>query len=721
MKILAIHADYLKFKPTKRALKNAEEVEQKETTVKECLVLLTAIEQRDESHVKEGIERLVFEAKDISKQVKATTIVLYPYAHLSPDLAKPDVAIQILEGAQRQLEREKYKVIRAPFGWYKAFEWKCKGHPLSELSRSIDLSQPGAVMKKEEKAVAKKLELDLHHNTPLQNTGAFILAWAAHELFPKAIPILSLSTKDSFTVDFVNVHFQQEDLRKIGKKMDEFVQKNFAIKEGSVKAQHPFHDELLQHYKKYVKAYSYGSFTALLPGSLLLTTGGVKAFSLENISGSYWKGDSNNVMLQRITGHAFKSEQDLKTFLEKLAAARDHDHRALGEHLGLLFFHESSPGAAFFLPKGTIIYNELLNLIREEYRKRGYKEVLTPLLYEKNLWLTSGHWQHYQEQMFNMDSEGKTFSLKPMNCPSHCLIYKQKIWSYRDLPLRIADFAPLHRNELSGTLSGLTRVRKFQQDDAHLFITEEQLEEEITQVLDFEKFIYEKTFRLPYTMVLGTRPDRFMGDVKLWDKAEAILKNILDKKKIPYKIAEKDGAFYGPKIDLYVKDAPGREWQLATIQIDFQIPLRFYLTYEGKDGKRHTPIIVHRAVYGSLERFIALLIEHFAGKFPLWLSPVQVKIVTVADKHVPFAKEIYDKLFGAGIRVELNDKPETIPKKIRDAEVEKVNYIVTVGDKEVEQKTLAVRSRGGKVQFGVDVDAFVRDLQEKIAQRSLDA
>ncbi len=719
MKILAIHADYLKFKPMKKALKNAEEVEDKETEVKECLVVMTSVEKKDENHAKEVSERLVAEAEDIAKQVKAQTIVIYPYAHLSSELGNPTIAVKILDDAKTLLEKKKYKVIRAPFGWYKSFEWRCKGHPLSELSRSIDLSQPGAVVKREEQ-VAKPLVLDLKDNNALQNTGAFILAWAVHELFPQAIPILSLSQKDLFTVDFANVKFQQADLQRIGKKMDEFVKKNMAIKEGIIKAHHAFQEELLQHYKKHIKAYSSGSFTGLLPGSLLLTSGGVKAFSLENISGSYWKNDSNNVMLQRILGHAFKSEQDLKDFLEQLATAQERDHRVLGEQLGLLLFHEYSPGAPIFLPKGTIIYNELLKLVREEYRKRGYKEVLTPLLYEKSLWLTSGHWQHYQENMFNMECEGKTFSLKPMNCPSHALIFKQKTWSYRELPLRIADFAPLHRNELSGTLAGLTRVRKFSQDDAHIFATEDQLEAEIEDVLDFEKFVYEQIFKLPYSMVLGTRPEKFMGEIKLWDKAEALLKKVLEKKHISYIVAEKDGAFYGPKIDLRVKDALHREWQLATIQVDFQIPQRFELTYEGSDGRKHTPIIIHRAVYGSLERFMAMLIEHFAGKFPLWLSPVQVKLITVTDNQTAFAKEVYDKLFAAGIRVELNDKPETLPKKVRDAELERVNFIVTIGEKEVDKKTLAVRSRGGKVQFGVSVDAFVQELQTKITSRSLD-
>ena len=542
-----------------------------------------------------------------------------------------------------------------------------------------------------------------------------------HELFPKAIPILALSNKDSFTVDFANVKFTHTDLQKIGKKMDEFVQKNYAIKEGTFKAEHPFHNELLQAYKKEVKAFSYGSFNLLLPGSVLLTTGGVKAFSLENISGSYWKNDSNNVMLQRILGHAFKFEQELKDFLEKLAAAQERDHRRIGKELQLFHFDDLSPGSPFFLPKGTIIYNELLSFLREQYRKRGYQEVITPQIFNKTLWETSGHWQHYKENMFVLNVDNTEFALKPMNCPSHLVLYTSTAHSYRDLPLRYADFCFLHRNEIRGTLGGMTRVRKMAQDDGHIFVAMEQAEQEMEQVLDFIKYVYSEIFKVSFNLELSTRPESALGDKELWDKAESLLKRVLEKSSIPYKISPGEGAFYGPKIDIHMKDALGRSHQCATLQLDFQLPKRFNAVYEGSDGKKHPVIMIHRAVLGSLERFIAVITEHYAGKFPLWLSPVQVKLITVADKHIPFAKEAYDKLFVVGIRVELNDKPETLPKKVRDAELERVNYIATIGDKEIENKTLAIRSRGGKVQFGVSVDNFVKDLQERISQRTLDA
>jgi len=308
------------------------------------------------------------------------------------------------------------------------------------------------------------------------------------------------------------------------------------------------------------------------------------------------------------------------------------------------------------------------------------------------------------------------FSLKPMNCPSHCLIYKHKLWSYRDLPLRIADFAPLHRNELSGTLSGMTRVRKFSQDDAHIFVTEEQLKEEIENVLGFEKYIYNNIFRLDYSMTLGTRPEKFMGDKKLWDKAEKLLQEILKQKEIPFKIAEKDGTFYGPKIDLRVKDALGREHQLATIQLDFQLPLRFELTYEGSDGKKHTPIMIHRAMLGSLERFMGVLIEHYAGKFPLWLSPVQVAIITVADRHIEYAKKLYNELKEQDIRVDLDDRAESIGKKVRDNQQMKINYIITIGDKEINSNELAIRTRDNEV-INLNKEKFIKKLLEEMKNK----
>ena len=515
--------------------------------------------------------------------------------------------------------------------------------------------------------------------------------------------------EDGFYYDFDLKHkFTPEDLPKIEKSMHEIINKNLKFEKKIIaasEAKKQFKDdtyklELINEFEKEGKKISFyktGDFTDLCKGPHVENTKQLGNFKLLKVSGSYWKGDAKNKPMQRIYGTAFPTKQDLDNYLHVLEESKKRDHRVLGEQLGFFTFHEYSPGSPIFLPKGAIIYNELINFLRQEYKNRDYQEVITPLLYEKKLWETSGHWQYYKENMFNLESEKRIFSLKPMNCPSHCLIYKTRLYSYKELPLRIADFAPLHRNELSGTLSGLTRVRKFSQDDGHNFVTEEQLEEEIERIIDFEKYVYEKIFKFNYSMTLGTRPDDFMGDKRLWDKAEKILERILNKKKINYKIQQKDGAFYGPKIDLKIKDSLGREWQLATIQLDFQLPIRFELTYEGKDGKKHTPIIIHRAILGSFERFIAMLIEHYAGKLPLWLSPTQAVIITVADRHIEYATKLKEEMKGKGIRVELDCRSESIAKKVRDNQIMKIPYVITIGDKETETNNLAVRTRDNEV------------------------
>ncbi len=720
MKILTIHADYLKFKPLKQAIKEAEEASKKETDVKECLVVFTAVEQGDEKDPKILVDNLFKEVDNIAKQVKTKSIVLYPYAHLSSKLASPKFALQVLKDAEEKLKKS-FKVTRAPFGHYKSFEISCKGHPLSELSREILADSNGT------EKIDKPLEInikELNKLDKLRNTFNILLAKSILSLFPNTKPALSFLDEDKFYYDFEKQHpFTPDDLKKIENKMQELLNRGIKLKKITKNPELLFKEnkyklEILKDVKK-IKFYELDNFNDVIIGGALEEIPKNSSFKLLNSSGVYWKGSSLNKQLQRVYGIAFENKQDLEKYLKNLEELQKRDHRKLGEQLGLYFFHEYSPGAPIFLPKGALIYNELINLLREEYKKRGYQEVITPLLYEKSLWETSGHWEHYKENMFLMESEKRIFSLKPMNCPSHCLIFKHNLISYKDLPLRIADFAPLHRNELSGTLSGLTRVRKFSQDDAHIFVSENLLEKEIENVLDFEKFVYNKIFNLDYYMRLGTRPDNFMGDKHLWDKAEKFLEKILKNKKINYKIVEKEGAFYGPKIDMLVKDVLGREWQLATIQLDFQIPLRFGLTYEGSDGNKHHPIMIHRAVFGSMERFFALMVENFAGKFPLWLSPVQASIITVTDRNVEFAKQIEEKLKEFNIRAELNDAQETLGKKVLEATKQKIPYVITIGDKEVESKTLAVRNRDGKVKFNVRVDEFLKLLNEEIKTRSL--
>jgi len=472
----------------------------------------------------------------------------------------------------------------------------------------------------------------------IRHSASHVLASAVKELFPEAKLGIGPAIDDGFYYDFDLKHtFIPDDLKKLEEKMQEIIEKDLDFKKSKktrneaekILKEEPYKLELLKDLPDdNITFYTHGSFIDLCAGPHVKNTKEIKAFKLLKIAGAYWRGDSKNKQLQRIYGTAFSSKKELDDYLKKLAESEKRDHRKIGQQLGLFFFHEYSPGSPFFEPKGTIIYNELLSFIREEYKKRGYLEVITPQIFNKALWETSGHWKHFKEDMFILNIDNSEAALKPMNCPSHVLIFKNKIRSYRELPLRIADFCVLHRNELRGVLGGLTRVRKFSQDDAHIFVTEEQLEKEILGLMDFVEYVYKKVFNFNYIVNLSTKPEKAMGDPKLWDKAEEALKNALKKKKIKFNIKEGEGAFYGPKIDFDIKDSLDRSWQLATIQLDFQMPLNFKATYEGKDGNKHTPIMIHRAILGSLERFIAILIEHFAGKFPLWLSPIQVKVLT---------------------------------------------------------------------------------------------
>ena len=558
----------------------------------------------------------------------------------------------------------------------------------------------------------------------LRHSCAHLLAAAVLELYPDAKRTIGPPIDDGFYYDFeFSSPISELDLPKIEKKMHSIIQswKKFEKIDVSVQeAKKEFKNnsyklELIDEFSKDSKKltlFKSGSYVDLCKGGHVENPSKeLQHFKLLKLAGAYWRGNEKNKMLTRIYGTVFPTKQELDDYLKLLDESKKRDHRILGEKLGLYFFHEVSPGSPFFLPKGFIIYNELVSFIRKEYLKRGYQEVITPLLYEKALWETSGHWEHYKDNMFNLESEKKIFSLKPMNCPSHCLIFKHKVWSYKELPLRIADFAPLHRNELSGTLSGLTRVRKFSQDDSHIFISEDQLESEISNVLDFVKFVYSDTFNLDFSVSLGTRPNDFMGEKKIWDKAEKVLESVLKKNKIKYVLSAGDGAFYGPKIDFRIKDALNREHQLATVQLDFQMPLRFNLSFDGQDGAKHTPIMIHRAILGSVERFIALLVENFSGKFPVWLSPVQVKIITVADRHTDYAQSLFSDLSATGIRVELDSRAESIPKKVKEAQLMHIPYIITVGDKEIESNILAVRTRDNNLN-----NFSIKDFKNKILE-----
>lgn len=572
MKLLSLHVDYIKFKPLSKALKNPEtldESQKKEKTIKEALVIFIAVEKNDSLVL---VPELLANIKDIASQVKAKNIVLYPYAHLSSQLASPEIAESVLKSAESELSKDKsYNVARAPFGYYKEFELKCKGHPLAELSREI-------------------------------KTG--------------------------------------ESVKEI---------------QGVVKVQETY--------------------------------------------------DAKQLLKQ-----IGKSKLDTSKL-------KDNDHRIIGQNLDLWSFNDVAPGMPFFHHKGLIVYNEMLNYLREEQIKLGYQEVNTPQIMDKKLWQISGHWEKYMNNIFLTKYEGREFAVKPMSCPGGILVFKNKPRSYKELPIKMAEFGIVHRQELSGVLAGLFRVIKFTQDDAHYYCMESQLEDGVTEILALVDRVYKKMGIKLDHVELSTRPEKRIGNDKLWDKAEKILESVLKKLKTNYKLNPGDGAFYGPKIDFHIKDSLGRLWQCGTIQLDFAMPERFDLTYIDENNKEQRPVMLHRAVFGSLERFMGILTEHLNGNFPLWINPNQIKVMTLTDKNKKYAEKVFKELQDSGFRVEIDDRNETMNKKVRDAQLEKFNYMLTLGDKEEAKKTIAVRTRDGKVKFGVKLDSFIQDLRKEIQER----
>lgn len=575
-----------------------------------------------------------------------------------------------------------------------------------------------------------------------RHSSAHVLAIAVRRLFPQAKLTIGPAVEDGFYYDIDNeTPFSAQDLEKLESEIKNIVSEDISFVRKEVSKDEAIH--ILQQsqtgntYKleminelgdEQITIYDHGKLTSdgisfesefsdLCRGPHVPSTGKIKAIKLMKVSGAFWRGDAKNKQLQRIYGVAFPSKDELKDYLKLLEEAQKRDHRKIGKDLDLFMFHEFSPGAPYFLPKGTVIYNQLVDFIRSEYAKRGYGEVITPQVYNKKLWELSGHWEHYKENMFIQEVDGQEASLKPMNCPSHCLIFKRDAKSYRDLPFRIADFCMIHRNEASGALGGLFRVRKFAQDDAHIFCTEEQVEEEVLGVLQFIKYVWEDVLGVSLKYYLSTKPEQALGTKEVWDTAEKQLASALTKANIKYEIKQGDGAFYGPKIDIDLTDALGRKWQCPTCQLDFNLPARFELEYEGSDNKKHTPVMIHRAVLGSLERFIGIIIEHYAGKFPLWLSPVQVKLLPIADRHINYCKEIGNKLKAANIRFEINEYAETINKKVRDAQLEQVNYILVIGDKEVEANTVNVRTRDNEIKGAIVVEDFISLLIKEVREK----
>ncbi|HYF00963.1 MAG TPA: threonine--tRNA ligase [Planctomycetota bacterium] len=571
----------------------------------------------------------------------------------------------------------------------------------------------------------------------IRHSAAHVMAGAVKRIYGPAVKFgYGPPVENGFYYDMEfpeGVKVSEEDLPKIEAECRRIIEENhpFVRKDIPKEQAVVLMRELGQGYKVQTiqenikeptaSIYTDGDFTDLCEGPHVPSTGRVKAIKLTKVTGAYWKGDQKNRMLTRLYGTAWHSQKALDDHLKQLEEAKKRDHRKLGQELELFMFHDWSPGAVFFLPKGAVVYNELLAFIREEYRRRGFSEVVTPQLYNKGLWELSGHWEHYQENMFILDIDEDKFSLKPMNCPSHVLMFKHRRRSYRELPMRIADFCPLHRNEVKGVLSGMTRVRKFEQDDAHIFCTEGQIEAEIAGQIDFVNRVYNEVFKMPFQAKLSTRPPKFLGKVETWDRAEAALEKALKEKGVSYAINAGDGAFYGPKIDFDIRDALGRAWQLATIQLDFQLPLRMGAEYEGQDGQRHVPVMIHRAMLGSFERFIAILTEHYAGEFPLWLAPVQAAVIAVSPvspEIEAYARKVHQALLDAGLRSEIDLSGDNISDKIKPRELQKVPYMAVVGAKEAAAGTVAVR-RHKKGNLGVKPLAeFVESLRRDVAAKT---
>jgi threonyl-tRNA synthetase len=562
----------------------------------------------------------------------------------------------------------------------------------------------------------------------LRHSASHVLAIAVKELYPEAKLGIGPAIDDGFYYDFDNLKISEEDLKKIEKRMAEIVKKNLKFEKiektpaeaKKILKDEPYKLDLLSEIKKPI-FYKTGNFTELCAGPHVGSTGEIKTFKLLKTAGAYWRGDSKNKMLTRIYGTAFESKKELENYLTLLEEAEKRNHLKIGRELDLFSMHEEGPGFPFFHNKGMIILNELINFWREKHRQRNYLEVRTPTLLSRTLWETSGHWAFYGENMYTTKIDGKDFGVKPMNCSGGLLIYKSSLHSYKELPLRVGELGNVHRHELSGVLNGLFRVRAFTQDDAHIFCTSEQLENEIIDIVKMIREMFSVFGFKDYGFTLSVRgekkKEKYMGTDKEWEWAQNTIFNALKKLKINPQIMEGEAKFYGPSLDVQIKDALGREWQCSTIQLDFNLPKRFEITYEGADGKKHTPYMLHRVIYGSLERFLGILIEHYAGKFPLWLSPVQAVVMPITEKHLGHASKIHQRLLKEGIRAELDERSETISKKVRDAQVKKIPYMITIGDKETEKNTLAVRDYSGKVKFGVDAEKFIKCALKDIKER----
>jgi threonyl-tRNA synthetase len=562
-----------------------------------------------------------------------------------------------------------------------------------------------------------------------RHSTSHVLAEAVQRLFPGTKLAIGPAIKDGYYYDFDSDHkFSPEDLEKIEAEMNKIIKedrpfvrfelsRDEAIKKFTESGEQ-YKVELINDLPEdaVISCYSQGDWTDLCAGPHVASTGKLKAVKLMNLAGAYWRGDEKNKMLQRIYGTSFPKKTLLDEHLNRLEEAKRRDHRKLGQELDLFSIQEEGPGFPFFHPKGMILRNELENFWRMEHKKRGYHEIKTPIILNRSLWEQSGHWDHYQENMYFTKIDDIDFAVKPMNCPGSILVYNTKLHSYRELPIRMGELGLVHRHELSGALHGLMRVRCFTQDDAHIFMLPSQIKQEIMGVIDLFDYFY-GIFKLPYHVELSTKPEKAMGSDEIWDMATNALKEALEAKGVEYIVNEGDGAFYGPKIDFHLEDSIGRTWQCGTIQLDFQMPEKFDLNYVGEDGQKHRPVMIHRVVFGSIERFIGILTEHFAGAFPSWLAPVQVRVLPITDRHAEYAQQVVEQLDSKDIRVELDARKEKVNYKIREAQNQKIPYMLVVGDKEVEQNSVAVRHRSQGDLGVMALDEFEAKLIKEIAEK----
>ncbi len=564
-----------------------------------------------------------------------------------------------------------------------------------------------------------------------RHTASHVLAHAVKKLYPGVKLGIGPAIENGFYYDFeFEEPISSDDLKTIEKEMKKIIKEKLPIRRREMsreeaeqlfrKRGEPYKLELISELPEgeIISCYEQGDFIDLCTGPHLPHTGKVKAFKLTGLAGAYWRGDEHNPMLQRIYGTAFPGKDRLNEYLNMLEEARKRDHRKLGRELELFSLHEEAPGFPFLHNNGAIVWQELTDYWRQEHRQAGYEEIKTPLILNRSLWEQSGHWDHFRENMYFTRIDEQDYAVKPMNCPGAILVFRSKMHSYRDLPRRIAEMGIVHRHELSGTLHGLLRVRSFTQDDAHIFMLPSQVEDEVGEVIDLMDRFY-SVFGFNYRVELSTKPEKAMGTQEMWDKATSILERVLDSRSIDYKLNEGDGAFYGPKIDFHLEDCLGRSWQCGTIQLDFQMPEKFDLTYVGEDGDRHRPAVIHRVIYGSMERLLALLIEHYGGAFPVWMAPAQVSVIPVTDRTHDYARKVYEQLKEASFRVTLDDRNEKVGYKIREAQVKKVPYMLIVGDKEEESGQVAVRRRDQGDLGAEDLPVFIEKLKTEINEKSI--